>query len=405
VLTAALKDTDDEIRRQAGRLLQSLGAEGRGAVPALLDAAKHAHGPTRAQALLALGAIDLAAPEVQKVLLTSLRDMQADVRQAAQQSLILGGRSVVPSLIAGLVNGEIAHRIQFIEILQKIGPEAKDATLALQDIVKDKDSSLRLKAILALRDIDAASPAAMQAFIDRFQDSDEEVRRTAQLAILTVPKPALQPLTAALQHNEVAIQRGAVEVLKKIAVEGQAKTEIRAAIGDVLLAMKAKDREVRDGAASTLAEFDPLLRGALPALKTALAQPQRSLTPSSIRSRTDFEYIPSEDLIRAIPSEPGARLKPILTELRCRHNEPVLVALTVATIHDDAEVQKLARTLLNEYLNFQSNPTEEKQAGNKLNLHKQLSRDVARDRYRQLIRDHPTTRVAEEARQLLNARP
>src|SRR5262249_28154515 len=151
---------------------------------------------------------------------------------------------------------------------------------------------------------------SVQAFIDSFRDPDEEVRNAGHLALLTVPRQALPLLAKALKHPDVVMRREAVETIKKIGMEGHAGTDVRALIGDLLLAMKDTDREVSEGASWAVGEIDPQLKAALPALREAVQNAQRT-GGRNLAGRIDFQFIPTAELARAIPAEKGDRLRQI----------------------------------------------------------------------------------------------
>jgi HEAT repeat protein len=92
VLTMALADKDQQVRRSAARMVETLGASAKEAVPALIAALKNAHDPNERLGLInALGAIGPAADESIPVLtgLLASDDPRIDqqLRQAIQGAL------------------------------------------------------------------------------------------------------------------------------------------------------------------------------------------------------------------------------------------------------------------------------------------------------------------------------
>src|SRR5262249_31395237 len=146
-------------------------------------------------------------------LVAVLKDADAEVRQAAQQALVKGGRTAAPALAATVRDGDEDSRVLAAETLEKIGRPAGVAVTALLAAARGPTRQLRARAIAALPEIDAAAPKSLQTFIEGLKDPDEEVRIAAHLGLLKVPKEAVPPLAAALQHPDAGVRREAVETL------------------------------------------------------------------------------------------------------------------------------------------------------------------------------------------------
>jgi HEAT repeat protein len=391
----------------AGELLKGVGRDGSGAVPALLDALKDSDKQVRLHAAQALAEIDPAAPMVLPAVVDTLRDVDPEVRKAAQAALVKAGKPAVRQLAVALRSSAADQRIALAEVLQQMGDKAKDAVPVFLELVKDPDRQVRFKAILALRDIAPVSPPAVQVFLEGLRDSDEEVRVAAHIALLQKPKEIVPHLAAALKHKEVDVRRGVVETIKKIATEGHAPEELRTAVPGLVLTLRDPDEEVRTGAEWTLAAIDPQLKAALPVLLRAVHNPPKVATGKPLPAGANLTYVPTPRLVGALVQEKGAQLAEVLTELQCRRGEPVLVGLALAATLDDATVQPRALAAFQAYLGAEPpGELEEKQAAAKLSLAKNLVESgrpaLARERYQDLVRAHPATRAAEEARELLS---
>lgn len=401
-LRTALKERRESIRCLLCDVFKNMGSEAKSAVPSLTPLVRDTNRKVRLHALQALDAIDRTSAEVVAALVTALNDDDEEIRKTAQESLTRGGSLVVPALVEFMKMSKTDVRLRVLHILQKLGPDARDNIPAFLELAKDPDSRVRAEALHALREIDPAAPAALLLFIDRFKDQDTEVRIAAHLALLTASKEAIPHLLSALKRPEVEVRRGAAETLKKIAAEGHARTEIRAAIGDLLLSMKDPDRGVRDGAGWALGEIDPELKAALPLLVKAVTHQSKG-SSGDVTLPADLSLAPLDDLCRAADTQSGARLRSILLELKERRSDRVLVALAKAIMNDDAEIQKMARLLLFQYLTEKPNDKSEEQARIKLNLAKQLLAENEQ-RYREIIQMYPHTLAAEEARRLLKSK-
>jgi HEAT repeat protein len=191
LLTAALSDTNEDVRRtaQAGldhmrlspekaiRLcLQQLGdsayaetalrKSGVPAVPALIEALGSSAPAVRMKAARTLGSFGEAAGAATPALTTALQDDDPDVRLAAAKGLWNVSKTadaVVPALVALLKGGGAAagedneSRRRFLqtvmEALGRIGPSATAAVAALTAITKDPNRHIRESAAGALQQI------------------------------------------------------------------------------------------------------------------------------------------------------------------------------------------------------------------------------------------------------------
>jgi HEAT repeat protein len=406
ILTDALKDPEPGVRAVAGALVQKVGPDAREAVPALLGLLKDTDRDTRLHAAAALGDIDPTAAPVPEALVAVLKDTDAGVRQAAQQALVKGGRSAAPALAAMVRDGDDNSRVLAAETLEKIGPPAGVALTALLAAARGANRQLRAKAIAALTEIDAAAPKCLQTFIEGLKDPDEEVRIAAHLGLLKVPKEAVPPLAAALQHPDAGVRREVVETLKKIATEGHVPESIRGITAELIVALRDPDADVSEGAGWALVQIDADFKAALPALRLALkAPPPGPEERSPLAPREDLQLTPADDLIRAAAIEKGPKLLEVLRELRRRRGDRVLAALAVATGQRDPEVQKEARALLSEYLANHPKEGDRAKLRDKLESAKRRERagllDRARQYYREIIQEAPASPQAEEARRLL----
>jgi tetratricopeptide (TPR) repeat protein len=130
LLTEALRDADEPVRRRAA---EALGQIGPAAIPALTEALRDADeavrvGAARALGKICLGKIGSAAAEVVPALTEALRDdPDRDVRWRAAYSLGLIGPAAakaIPVLTEALRDADEAIRRAAAEALGKIGPAA-----------------------------------------------------------------------------------------------------------------------------------------------------------------------------------------------------------------------------------------------------------------------------------------
>lgn len=405
LLTATLKDKDPARRILAAAMLQKIGASARESVPALIETLKDNEAKARGNAAAALGIIQPRTTGVIAALIAALHDGDAEVRAEAQRSLVRGGRLAVALLEQALADASATVRFLAVEALQKIGSDAKSACPALVNELKDVDRLVRLQTVLALREIDPTAEKVLQGFISALTDPDPEVRRAAHLALVHQARECVPHLVKALSASEVETRRGVVETLKKIGMEQQADAELKAAIADLVLAMKDADKDVRMGAGWALEEIDPELQPAVPALRRALTEPRPSEKPALAKKIKDVRYFPEDALVELAAFEKGAELEAIVREYARRRSERILAALALATIHNEGPIRDLARKLLGDYLNAKPKEKDNEQARARLHIAKLLiksgNKTAADDRLKVLIREMPNTPAAEEARRIL----
>jgi len=165
LLTAMLRDKNDDVRRRAAGVLRMVGPVLKNAVPVLIEAAKDRHSEVRAEAVRSLAALrpdpGLAVP----VLATAVRDSDKYVRQYAATALAT------------------------------FGPEAKGALKALiEAVAAEKDPEARAQEIRALRYMGPAAAEAIPVLTEALKDPSKDVRAQAEKALKRIrpepPKPA-----------------------------------------------------------------------------------------------------------------------------------------------------------------------------------------------------------------------
>jgi HEAT repeat protein len=153
-LIEALKDNTDNVRVAAVLALNGMKDSAKPAIPALLNALSDKNADVRRFAIFDLsrsGAGEKAVLAVSRL----LRDDTYHVRQAAFQ--YLNGlkpeqiKEAVPALIAALKDPNLW--IAAIDLLASIGPDAKEAVPALNELLRSDQAEERRRAINALKRI------------------------------------------------------------------------------------------------------------------------------------------------------------------------------------------------------------------------------------------------------------
>jgi HEAT repeat protein len=162
LLTAMLRDKNDDVRRRAAGVLRMVGPVLKNAVPVLIEAAKDRHSEVRAEAVRSLAALrpdpGLAVP----VLATAVRDSDKYVRQYAATALATFGAEAKGALKA-LIEAVAAEkdpeaRAQEIRALRYMGPAAAEAIPVLTEALKDPSKDVRAQAEKALKRIRPEPP-------------------------------------------------------------------------------------------------------------------------------------------------------------------------------------------------------------------------------------------------------
>ena len=227
-LTAALKDTDKEVRETALQALVQMRDPGifEPLVQALADAAPD----VREQAASGLGQLrDRRAVEP---LTNALKDQHADVREQAAFALgQLRDRSAIPGLTAAL---------------------------------KDTDEDVREQAVFALGQM--RDPASVDALIMATRDAKANVREQAVFALGQIrDRRAVEPLISGLKDAEADVREQSAFALGQI--------RDRAAVEALVIALKDSVADVREQAAFALGQLRDAraIDGLTSALKDASA--------------------------------------------------------------------------------------------------------------------------------------
>ena len=210
-LTAALKDTDKDVREAAMHALVQM--RDPSIYEPLVQALKDPAPDVRRSAVFGLGQMrDKRAVEP---LIAALKDSDAEVREQAAFALgQLRDRAAVDALALALRDANADVREQAIFALGQIrDPRAVEPLISA---LKDAAANAREQAAFALGQIRASS--AVEALVVALKDADADVREQAAFALGQIRDPrAIDGLTVALKDANASVRQQAAFALGQLA--------------------------------------------------------------------------------------------------------------------------------------------------------------------------------------------
>ena len=240
-LTAALKDSDKEVRETAMHALVQL--RDPSVFEPLTQALKDSSSDVREQAAFGLG--QLRDKRAIEPLVSMLKDVDAEVRQQVVFALgQLRDRAAVPGLVVALKDAAPDVREQAAFALGQIRDGAAVDGLAVA--LKDENPGVREQAVFALSQI--RDPRAVSPLISALKDTNAEVRQNAAFALGQLrDRTAVEALIIALKDTDAEVREQIVFAL------GQIRDP--RAIDGLTLALKDANAGVRRQAAFALGQL------------------------------------------------------------------------------------------------------------------------------------------------------
>jgi HEAT repeat protein len=156
-LVATLNDADPGVRHAAMAALARIGAASAGALPAMMPLLTAADLRERYSAIFVIGKIGPSAKPAIPLLEKNLQEQDAFLQTASAWALVQidpksDGRvaQCLGPLMQGLAVPDPRVRVEVIQTLGQLGPAAKPAKPALEQIAKDPDEIMRKAAVDAL---------------------------------------------------------------------------------------------------------------------------------------------------------------------------------------------------------------------------------------------------------------
>ena len=266
-LVQALKDSSPDVREQAAHGLAQL--RDKRAVDPLMGALKDSNPGVREAAIHGLA--QLRDPRAVDGLISALKDESPDVREQAASALAqLRDPRAVDPLIAALKdeNGDV--REQAVFALGQM--RDKRSTTAIAGLIKDPNGDVRQQAVFALGQL--RDPSAIEGLTLALRDVKPDVREQAAFALGQIRDPrSVQPLISSLKDEAADVREQAAFALGQIRDRG--------AVEALVIAIKDPAADVREQVAFALGQIrDPR---AIDALTTALKD-----TSADVRQQAAF---------------------------------------------------------------------------------------------------------------------
>jgi HEAT repeat protein len=290
VLVEALKHPQARVRFQAAQRLQQIGApEVRGAATVLVDLLRQHQRDLGFQPAMLLGQMrpaDLRAAV--PALREALNDGNPAIRFQAAMILVRMGKveteAAVPILIDLLgvdtsPSSPQAFRLQAMQALARIGPEAKAAIPSLVKLLDDAQA-----AQVAASALSQLGPDALQPVLETWTKQESYNRPGVIKAFSQFgpkAKPAAPKLIEALASQDAQVRVLAANALRQIGTE---------AVPSLEKALSRPDSRLRQTAAAVLSEIGPAAENAIPALTRALRDPDVQVRVQAAQSRWEVEH-------------------------------------------------------------------------------------------------------------------
>lgn len=252
-------------------ILRQMGPEAKAAIPALTAELKNSRIEVRREAALALGAMQADAKSAAPQIAALLQDANA----AEAATFVLGQIGEVPAAAEATIRSNAKSDNKMLSTvslwtLARVHPEdmelAKQAAEQLIGRIQDADPFVRVAAARALGSLQLKPEITFPIFERTLATADEATTRHAMDALAAIGGKAVPRLTEALKHEKLRVQ--AAYTLGQIGPEAASATDALAKL------LENDNSKVASEAAMALAKIGPAAKGSVPALVAALKKPE-----------------------------------------------------------------------------------------------------------------------------------
>jgi HEAT repeat protein len=222
--------------------LKAIGAEGEKMTPALVAALKHSDEWVR-------------------------RTARRAIRDGAPKT-----KAAVPALVAALDGRPAEERVEVLDTLAAFGPLAEPVVTALTGQLSGKDATVRAAAAAALGKVGVKAKEAVPELCRRLEDDDGKVRVAAAAAlgeVGPVTDAVVPALAKALKFQESVFSETS---LAAAAALGKIGPAAKAAVPDLVAELKRSHPIWTHYYAKALGGIGPDAKDALPALRTLMEE-------------------------------------------------------------------------------------------------------------------------------------
>lgn len=212
------------------------------------------------------GPQELVAP----VVISAVEEASPEVIGNIMQILADQGAAAVPRLMRGLANEKL--RPYAIQVIGRIGPEAKEAVPALASLLPATDPRQTIEIQLALAAIGPASLPAMPKLIESLKSDNQQIRTSAAFALgkvgPTAAGAATDPLRELLKSEVVFERLAGTWALLKLHPNNEAVAKF--AVPYLVHGLAESRPAVRVECVTALGNIGPLAKSSLPEVKKLL---------------------------------------------------------------------------------------------------------------------------------------
>jgi HEAT repeat protein len=201
-LTEALKDEDIIIRRTATLALAEIGPQAKEAVPALVACLKNRQGNIHVYSARALARIDPGCSLAIDTLIQDLKDERSPGHGPAAQTLGDFGpaaKKAIP-VLAEKLKEKTGLRVVVASALWRIGYEAHPIVQALVETIETGDSPSGVEALNVLDEMGPKAKEAVPALVDLWSQTNDRLFRV-RLAVFSVAPPPSEVLFTGLMRS------------------------------------------------------------------------------------------------------------------------------------------------------------------------------------------------------------
>lgn len=316
-LASALKDPDEGVRWNASYSLVEISPDAKDAIPALKEALKDSSGHVRLNSAAALDKMGTAKEELIAPIRELLQSSDPIMRVKAADFLLsydVPVKDLLPALLQSINNPNPEAQEAAAEVLANLDELPKDSLPQVLQSLPSVSPKARENLIRAISTLGLTATPATPALIEALHDAEASVRDKAATALGKIGPGAKKAITAladvAQKDPESFVRSSAVRSLYEIDVDD------RTALSTFIIALKDKDKSVRDDALEAFRQMSSLSPEATAALKEVAANdPEETLRNHAQTRLDDAKHGAHPSITKAQTSGIRAEVAPLLQQL------------------------------------------------------------------------------------------